>query len=399
MSLRIAVVSLSAIGADSRILRTIGALLSAGYEVVTAGFGDSTAPGVVRHAALPVPVAGWRSRFAIAGTQAPAGLLPGLATYFHDFRRHHAALHAALAEFSPDIVHANDWPTLPSALRWKERSGARVVYDSHEFASEEHADRPAWRLLARAHVRAIESQFIGRTDAVVTVSDGIANALQAAHGLARLPTVIRNIPAFREIEPHPVGNPPRLLFHGLLKPARGIEILVEALAQLPGHHLTLRGSGPEAFIVALRARAAALGVSNRLSFEPFVPADMVVEHARHADIGVFCAPDRPLNNYFALPNKIFEYIMAGLMVVVSGGPDLARLVREHDCGEVVAEPSLAALASTLANLTPQRIASCQRASRLAAHSLCWEQESRKLVALYTNLPPSSQMAVSFEGER
>lgn len=384
--MRIAVVSLSAIDADSRVRRTISALATAGHEVVTVGFGQGSAPEAAGHVALPVPEAGWASRLAIAATHAPARFLPGLAPLLHDRRRHHAALHEALARLRPDIVHANDWPTLPAAIRWKERSGAGVVYDSHEFACEEHADRPAWRLLARAHVREIERRFITRSDAVITVSDGIADALVTAHGLVRRPHVIRNVPPFQEVPRHPVGQPPRLLFHGLLKPSRGIEMLVETLARLPGYHLTLRGTGPGPFLAALRRQADRLGVADRLTFEPFVSAEAVVERASLCDIGIFCAPDRPLNNYYALPNKVFEYIMAGLMVIVSGGPDLARLVQQHGCGRVVEEPDVDSLARMIAGLTPDAIAACQSASREAARSLCWEKESARLVSLYQDIP-------------
>ena len=62
----------------------------------------------------------------------------------------------AALRHSPGRIHANDWAALPIAMWGKQTTGARIVYDSDEFAREEHSESWLWRMLCRPHVCAIE---------------------------------------------------------------------------------------------------------------------------------------------------------------------------------------------------------------------------------------------------
>jgi glycosyltransferase involved in cell wall biosynthesis len=86
-----------------------------------------------------------------------------------------------------------------------------------------------------------------------------------------------------------------------------------------------------------------------------------------------------------LPNKLFEYLMAGLMVIVSDADDMAEIVRRYECGRVLADVSPSTLAATLDALEPDEIRRCKDRARESARSLCWERERDKLIALYAEL--------------
>jgi glycosyltransferase involved in cell wall biosynthesis len=380
---RVAVLAFSTLTLDTRVMRTIRALCEAGYPVTAIGFG--TAPeGVDRFVAMPAPVRGTAVRIGMVLRQAPAMVLPGLAPFLHDLAAMHRAARAALCEARPAIVHANDWLALPAALAAKAAHGARIIYDSHEFAVEEHAHLLRWRLLMRAHVAAIEARGIVRADRVVTVSDGIGRALRTRYGLAAAPVTVRNVPAWAELPFRPSGWPRRLLFHGALKTYRGIEVIIAALAKLPGHVLTLRGESTPAYAAALARMARAAGVTERVTFEPAVPPEAVARYANMSDLGLYLGPVGTGQNMFALPNKLFEYAMGGLGIVVSPGEDMRALVGQYGFGLSV-EPSVPALAAALSQIGDADLDRMKRAALAAARTLNWETERAQLLSVYEDL--------------
>lgn len=382
--MRIAVLSYTGLTNDQRVLRTIAALAEQGHEVTALAFGPAPAIDAT-FVPLPRPAGLALQRLSLALTHAPANLLPASAEPLHFLVPAHSEARRALIALRPDIVHANDAASLPAAMAAKRATGARVVYDSHEFATEEHLGNLQWRLVARRHVTELESRHIAAADRVITVSDGIADALRARYALSRRPQVVRSTPRYQAVPRHEAADPVRLLFHGILKPERGIEELIAAMRLLPGHVLTLRGSGAPGYLDGLRALAARHGVSTRVSFEPAVAPDQVVASAATHDVGIFCAPILSRQNRFAMPNKIFEYLMAGLAIVVADGTDLARLVGERGCGVVAGSATPDAIAEAILRLEPERLRACRDAARIAARELCWERESESLVRIYTEL--------------
>ncbi|MGW9333396.1 glycosyltransferase [Bosea sp. NPDC055594] len=383
-ALRIAVLSYTAIARDHRVLRTLETLAARGHEVTAIGFGEPPALPI-RMIRLPDPPGPAGQRLAIAATQFPANLVPASAAFLHLLLPHHAAARRALLALRPDIVHANDWQALVAAEAAKREAGSRIVYDSHELASEEHADNWLWRLVAQRHTRAIEARYIGDADRVITVSEGIATTLQQLYGLPTRPSVIRNAPAFQAIVPAPASEPVRLLFHGILKAGRGIEALICAMPLLPRHRLTLRGNGSTHYLAKLQALVARLGLGERIRFEPAVPHVQVVAAAAASHIGIFCASPATGQNRFAMPNKVYEYLMAGLAPLVAAGTDLADLVTEHGCGLVAEAATPEAIAGALGALAPETLAAMRARALALGREFCWEQEQSRLVAVYAGL--------------
>lgn len=382
--LRIAVLSYTTISHDHRILRTLEALAGLGHKVTAIGFGEPPALPVdmIR---LPDPPEHNNKRLAILATQFPANFLPMSAPFLHFRLPQHGAARRALVALRPDIIHANDWQALVAAAAAKAAAGSSIVYDSHELASEEHADNWLWRLVSRRHTCEIETRYIREACAVITVSDGIAATLQDLYALPELPLVIRNTPAYQAVVPSATTPPIKLLFHGIMKDGRGIEPLIGAMPMLPKHRLTLRGDGAPHYLAKLRALTESLGVAGHVKFEPAVPYDEVVSSAASSHIGVFCAPLDTRHNRFAMPNKAYEYIMAGLAILVTDHTELAKLVREHRCGFTAIESTPRAIAEALNALSLSDLATMGSHALAAARTLSWEQEQKKLVTLYETL--------------
>jgi glycosyltransferase involved in cell wall biosynthesis len=278
---------------------------------------------------------------------------------------------------------ANDWTMLPVARRLAEEKGGFYGYDTHELATEEFGDRLRWRFWKQPLVRAIERHSIGGAAVISAVSEGIAERLQDLYSLPRLPVVIRNTPAFESTPFRPTVPPIRVLYHGILTPGRGLEATIDSVgAWRPEFNLTLRGPGEAHYLAALQRRVEERGLADRVLLAPPVPMTALVREAAAFDLGLFALPRSSRHNEFALPNKFFEYVMAGLALCVSDLPEMARLVRGYELG--VTFPSLEpeAIAAAVNALDPESIDRYKGNALAAASQLCWEREAKHLVDAY-----------------
>ena len=268
-------------------------------------------------------------------------LEPGLWDY-------EVAFGPVIDRLAPDLIHAHDFRMLGVGARAKQRAAAggrrvRLVWDAHEFLPgvRPWRDNPRW---LPAH-RAYEREYAHHADAVITVSEALAGLLVAEHGLADRPTVVLNAPAtdHRALDdPAPdlratcgLDAGTRLVvYSGKAAPQRGLALMVEALPELPGVHVALvvdaAGAG---YARALLARAARLGVADRLHVLPYVPHWRVVPFLAAADAGVIPIQHWP-NHEIALITKFFEYSQARLPLVVSDVRAMAETVRATGQGEV-----------------------------------------------------------------
>jgi hypothetical protein len=100
--------------------------------------------------------------------------------------------------------------------------------------------------------------------------------------------------------------------------------------------------------------------------------------AAGADVGVHFTPLGTMQRHFSLPNKLFEYIGAGLAVAVSPGLDLKRIVERYELGICSADSTAPAVAAAINGLTPESVARYRAHARVAASELCWEAEQHIL---------------------
>ena len=287
---------------------------------------------------------------------------------------------------------ANDWIALPIAARIAKEKGGTYVYDTHEFAVEEYAEKLHWRTWKRPLVRAVERQYIGDAAVVSSVSAGISGRLDAMYQLPRPSLVVRNTPFYRRFRFRPTGERVRVLYHGIIVIGRGLEQTIDSVVSWrPEFELTLRGPENSGYSDMLRQRIRDAGLEKRVRLVPPVPMTALVEEATAFDIGFFALPGHSRHNEFALPNKFFEYMMAGLALCVSDLPEMARLVEEHQLGALIPTLDPAAIASAINSFDRERIDACKRNALAAAEELCWERESARMVTAYRQLVPETAL--------
>lgn len=383
-SVRVCCVSKSVAADEPRLLRNAEALRDAGHDVIVIGFagGRSASPSVQSTLVDP----GTRASVLAKGLQ--AGRLLGVtatgrgAVRTFDRFEDNALLAEAVVETPADLYIARHWEALPAVARAAKRHGAMYAYDSPELAFEQQLGNRRWRLLFRRYVEEVEAQYIGDAVFITAVSGRIADALQQHYRLTHLPTVLRNVPKYVAMPFREPGETINVLYHGGFAPERGVEQLIDSVKEWPpNYRLQLRGYGAAPFVDALRQRSSSAGLDNRIEFLPVVPMEEVVSTANRSDIGIHPLQGSSRQLRFALPNKLFEYVMAGLAVCVSDLPEMAAIVESYGVGELIDQPTPAGIATTLDRMDVEAIADYKRRSLVAARELCWDKEKYRLLEL------------------
>ena len=194
---------------------------------------------------------------------------------------------------------------------------------------------------------------------------------------------------------------PVVLYTGGFLHDRGLELLADAFLEPPlqgGADAGGAGTGPGAALVflgfgplegELRRRAADPRWAGRLFVLPPVEPGLLLDWTRGGDVGVIAFLPVNRNNELASPNKLFEYLMAGVPVVASDLPVMAAIVRETGTGATFRPGHARSLAEALAGilaLGPVERAALRTRCRAAAEARYhWEREAARLVAAYAGL--------------
>ena len=286
---------------------------------------------------------------------------------------------AAVAERAFDVVHAHDFNVLRLAAALADRRGARLVYDSHEWWSgRERHGRPT--PLERARERRIERRIVARADAVLTVSQGIAERL--GRWRSGPVTVVRNTFPRRDDLEGAAGTsladrPRGVVYAGRIGAARDIETLLDAASRLR-LDTVLMGKADREFLPKLRVADGTVRIA------PARPVDEVDEVLRHVGISVVTLTDSCENHRLALPNKVFHAVRAGVPVVAADLPELRRLVTAYGIGALYRSGDAESMRAALQQVAEDYPGYCARAARARA-DLSWEQDAKALVGVYESL--------------
>jgi glycosyltransferase involved in cell wall biosynthesis len=279
-----------------------------------------------------------------------------------------------------DLWLANDWTSVPIVRRLAVEQGVPFGYDTHELAVDEYAERWGWRLLRRPFIAAIERTALREAAFVSCVSEGIARRLMEFYQLSRAPLVICNTPSYQSIQFRPTGEQIRVLYHGLVSPGRGLEACIESVHRWrPEFVLTIRGPANPEYLTHLIELTREHGIAHRVTFAQAVPLVDLVRRAAEHDVGLFALPDHSLQNVHVLPNKFFEYMMAGLALCVSDLPEMARILKTHCLGVLIDAVTPEAIAAAINQMNRAAIDTYKRSVLAAARQFNWENEGQLLL--------------------
>lgn len=286
---------------------------------------------------------------------------------------------------SLDVVSCHSISVLPLGFLFNILRGCRIIYDTHELETETGTSIGFRRVV----LRIMERSLIRRVEAVVVVSDSIGRWYRETYGLTNV-YVVRNIPD--DPPPQAVSGPglreasgvPKgallFLYQGVIGAGRGISLMLETFAQLPDdRHVVFLGHGPMVESVQEYAQRCP-----NIHYLPAVSPDRLSSYTAAADVGLVVTENTCLSHFYSLPNKFFEYIQAGIPMIASDYPELARIIDETECGwKSAVEPS--AFLALIRSLSTTAIKAHAQSARVARTSFSWTGEAVKLVAMYETL--------------
>lgn len=264
------------------------------------------------------------------------------------FGRIHRLMRDRTRNVRARLFHASDLFVLPALASAAQRERARLTFDSRELYPHVGATRgKPWASMFWA---AVERRYIRQTDRVFTVNESIADRLAESYRIER-PVVVPNVPQRRAAEAtrylrDNAGIPDDALLmiaQGYLKPGRGFEPAVRALELIDGPHLMFLGDGP--LRDGLSGLASELGVAGRVHFHPAVPPGELLDITASADIGLCLIEPLTESLRLSLPNKLFEYLAAGIPVIGTRLPEIRRIIDGFDVGLTVDDLQPATIAA------------------------------------------------------
>jgi glycosyltransferase involved in cell wall biosynthesis len=245
-----------------------------------------------------------------------------------------ALLERSLAlSIPPAVVVCHDLPTLPVGLAVRRAFGSKVVFDCHDFWPELNPLADEWE---RALVGFVDRRLARQADAVVTVSPSRARYLEQQYGIDGV-VVSPNAEPFRgDVEPaaaRPTSLPVRFLMQGIAGPGRGLEALLEAWTRVDAGRAVLYLQSPEnQFLADLRARHREAIDQGRIVLLPPAQPDRLIEAATFADVGVIPYHWPSANYRYASPNKLSQYMHAGLAILSHQLDFVSEVIGRYDCG-------------------------------------------------------------------
>lgn len=286
-----------------------------------------------------------------------------------------------------DIYHSHDLNTLYVGAMCKRRTGAKLVYDSHELQTERNRMTKWWRRWAAWN----EKRWLPYADAMIVASPSWIDINRKKYGeVPAISAPVINTPNLETIE-QPADlrselaispSAPILLYQGSIQENRGIEPAIDAVTLLDDVVLVVVGYGYHR--PTLEADVRKRGLEDRVKFFGPIPNDDLLRWTAAADIGLCNIVNSSLSYYTSLPNKLFEYIIAGIAVIGSDSPEIGRIVAEEGVGEVAdpvdPEDLARATRTILGDLDRYRTA-----TKAAALKYNWGIEEQKLLEVYRQL--------------
>lgn len=354
---------------DQRVHRSASTLQEQGYEVIVCGR--------VLRSSQPMPERSYRvKRFRLPFER--GGLF-------------YAALNLRLFFYllftKADILFSNDLDTLlpnylVSVLKMKP-----LVYDSHEYYTgvPELQHRP----LIKSIWKGIEKFILPKIKYGITVNESIAGLYREEYGTPF--TVLRNIPERikTDIKPKedirkelglPADKKIVILQGAGINIQRGAEEAVEAMQYTDNILLIIAGDGD--VVPKLKKEVSRLRLTEKVIFIPKQQPAALTRYTQATDAGLSFDKDTNINYRFSLPNKFFDYIHAGIPVLVSDLPELSRLIRQYNIGLILQNHQPQHIAEMMMMIThPTYIQSVHDNIALAVSELTWDSEKQKLIHL------------------
>lgn len=290
------------------------------------------------------------------------------------------------SKYKVNIVNCHSLHVLPLGVWLKIFSRCMLIYDTHELETEVSGSTG----ILRAFAKGLEFSCMPFVDKIIVVSDSIGEWYKRVYNLKEY-TSIYNIP-YQNFTPackpeynlklkYSLPHDAMLfIYQGVLSNARGVLDIVTAFAKLEqNYHIVFMGYGPLVDYILGKSEE-----NKNIHYHPPVPSSELLHFTSSADAGIHIIKNTCLNHFYCLPNKIFEYLMAGVPFIVSNFPEMGKIVDDTGGGWLI-EPSADSLLETIRNIKPNDLEEKRRRVLQSHTNYGWEIEEKKFIPIYNRL--------------
>ncbi len=285
-----------------------------------------------------------------------------------------------------DIFVADDLDTLPANFLAARLRRKILVYDSHEYFTE------VPELIGRSFVRSvwifIEKRILPGIKVSYTVCESLAKIYNEKYGIQM--QVVRNLPLCNRqnsecLESLHRDNERIILYQGALNRGRGLESAIQAMRHVNNARLVIIGGGNIEKDLHLLVKKEKL--DGKINFIGRKLWEELYGYTRQADLGISLEEKMGLNYYYALPNKLFDYIHAGVPVLVSDFPEMRKIVDHYEIGNAITYNTPQELAAFITEILDNKnlIRKWKKNLEIAGSELCWEKEEKKIMDIYSGI--------------
>ncbi len=283
------------------------------------------------------------------------------------------------------LVNVHHLALLPLGYLMKLSCGAKLIYDTHELETETHSLKGIKKKLAKV----VERIFIKKVEHIFVVSENIADWYEEKYAIKR-PTVLMNAPRLTKVNPNNYfrqyfslrPDQKIFLYQGALMFGRGIEDIIAAFLTRKDDTVVVIFMG-YGLLEELVVREA--NKSETIYFHPAVSPHQLLKYTASADFGLSLIQSTCQSYFYCMPNKLFEYLMAGLPVLVSNMKEMGEFVEKYEVGFVAKDSRVGSINSAVDEALTADLDKLQQNAVSASIIHSWEVQEKKMIADYQML--------------
>jgi glycosyltransferase involved in cell wall biosynthesis len=292
------------------------------------------------------------------------------------FAEYNIRLFFVLLFSKADILLSNDTDSLPANFLASKFRGKKLVFDAHEIFPElpELAHRPKIKRVWEK----IEDWVFPRLKHCYTVCQSISNYYNQKYHINM--KVVRNVPYCLKYDGKKIldySGKKIIIYQGALNFGRGLEWIIDSMPLVNNAVLVIIGDGT--IFDELKERADNLQLAEKVFFLGRISGSELYKYTPSADLGLCLLKNRGLNYYYSLPNRIFDYLYAGVPVLATDFPEIANIVRNYNTGVLINRYNPEHLAGVINNFFSKEFDTSHFAE--TAKQFCWENEEKILLEI------------------
>lgn len=278
----------------------------------------------------------------------------------------------------PDVINLHSLSTLPLVLISKYLYGATIVYDTHELETETKQLKGFRKIISKL----VEGFFIKFIDGAIFVNATIQSHYVSHYKLKSPVCFVHNTPIYKPVvksqilrEKLSIPKDHKIfLYQGILIDGRSLpEILGAFESGIDGASLIIMGYGPLEDFCKSKVKEG-----NNIYFHKAVQPNLLHEYTCSADIGILSTDRSCLNHEYSLPNKFFEYLIAGLPVMSTDLIEPKKIIQEFNCGYIVEKADVAGFRKSFEAMALKDISKWNKTVPEAVNKYKWDKEADKL---------------------